>query len=254
MTLQTSTLRPLQPSTLRPGLLVSLKTSVTGNVSYAKRTIEEDHVTQNGEKLAVWETERKIADPNEHEKAQKARGEAGNTIRSVCSATAFGLLCPLDKADKLAEAIAKARAIADEFNSKATLTRLGIYVVTGHIAQSDVEAVRAINSEVRELLADMQEGLSNLDVKTIRTAAQKAKGLGQMLSEEASTKIQIAIEAARKSAREIVKAGEGVAVEIDRETIKRIDQQRLAFLDLDDQKEIVTPITAGRAVEFAPAQ
>lgn len=244
----------LQTSTLRPGLLVSLKTSVTGNVSYHKRTIEEEHETPQGENVAVWETARTIADPAEHELAQKARGEASNAIRSVCSATAFGLLCPEANGAKLEAAIAKARAVADEFNGTATMTRLGVYVVTGRIAPDDVEAVRAINSEVRDLLAAMQEGLGNLDVKQVRLAAQKAKGIGQMLSQDASSRIQLAIEAARKSAREIVKAGEGVAVEIDRETIKRIDQQRVAFLDLDDQKEIVTPAAAGRAIEFAPAQ
>jgi len=151
-------------STLRPGLLVSLKTSIHGNVAYSKRTIEEDHVTATGAKLAVWETERKITDPQEHERAVKARSAARNIIVGVCSPTAFGLLCPSDNADKLADAIAKARVVADEFNATAGVSRLGVYVITGRVAQDDVEAVRAINSEVRELLEDMEEGVRNLDV------------------------------------------------------------------------------------------
>ena len=230
-------------STLRPGLLVSLKTSVTGNVSYHKRTIEEDHITANGAKLAVWETERKIADPDEHEKARTARSKASHTIRRVCSASAFGLLCPEEKQNALAAAIAEAREIANEFNRDATLTQLGVYVVCGRVAQDDVEAVRAINSEVRDLVADMQEGLRNLDVKAVRAAASKAKGLGQMLSDNVSDKIKDAIDTARKAARQIAKQGEGVAVEVDVAAIKRLEQSRTAFL----------PETGGRTLDLSAA-
>ena len=134
----------LNHSTLRPGLLVSLKTSITGNVSYTKQTIEAEHVAADGAQLAKWETERKIADPAEHEAACVARGKASNAIRRVCSVTAFGLLCPESEGDKLEGAIAEARAVAEEFNSKAAMTRLGVYVITGRIAPDDVEAVKAI--------------------------------------------------------------------------------------------------------------
>jgi hypothetical protein len=242
----------MEVSTLRPGLLVSLKTSISGNVKYSKRTIEADHYTGTGAKLAVWETERAITDPAEHEGAQKARQTARMLISRICSKSAFGMLCPEEKAAQLDEAIRDARAVADAFNATAGVTRLGVYIMTGRVAQDDVEAVRAINSEVRDLLSEMQEGLQNLDVKQVREAAQKAKGLGQMLSEEASEKVKVAVELARKSAREIVKAGEGVTVEIDRATIKRIESQRVAFLDLDSHAEVATPKAAARNVEFAP--
>lgn len=228
-------------STLRPGLLVSLKTSVTGNVKYLKSVIENDHVTSTGEKVAVWETTRTIADPDEHERAAKARNAAGHCIRAVCANSAFGLLCAEDRADKLEAAIKEARKIADDFNKSASITNVAVYVVCGRVEQSDVEAVRAINSEVRDLLAEMQDGLRNLDVKAVRAAATKAKGLGQMLSDDASEKVKIAIEAARKSARNIVKAGEGATVEIDNETIKVLRQQSVAFLDLSDDDKVELP-------------
>ncbi len=247
----------LQHSTLRPGLLVSLKTSIHGNVAYSKRTIEADHVTPTGAKLAVWETERKISDPDEHERACKARNEARAIIVGVCSATAFGLLCPEEKADKLDAAIASARAVAEKFNETATISNLGVYVITGRVAQDDVEAVRAINSEVRDLMEAMQEGVKNTDVKAVRAAANKARALGQMLNANASEKIKAAIEVARQSARKIVKAGEGASVEIDTVTIKKIEQQRVAFLDLsgaDDTSSSVVPAAAARAIEFAPVE
>jgi hypothetical protein len=245
---------PLETSTLRPGLLVSLKTTVKGNVSYHKETIEEDHLTDSGAKMAKWETERKIADPIEHERAQEARSKASHVIRRVCSATAFGLLCPEDKADELAAAIAEARGVADAFNASASITNLGVYVVCGRVSQNDVEAVRAINSEVRELMDAMQDGLRNMDVQTVRAAAQKAKSLGQMLSADASEKIQVAIEVARKAAREIVKAGETGAAEIDTATIRKIAEQRTAFLDLDAAGEVIRPAETARALDFEPEE
>ena len=84
----------MEVSTLRNGLLVSLKTSVTGNVSYIKRDIETDHVTEDGHLAAKWETERTIVDPGEHEAAIKVRSKARALVTGVCVASAFGLLCP----------------------------------------------------------------------------------------------------------------------------------------------------------------
>ena len=71
-----------------------------------------------------------------------------------------------------------------------------------------------------------------------------------MLSVDASDKIKTAIDLARLSANQIVKAGEGASIEIDNETVKKIEAQRVAFLDLDDHGEIAAPVTPGRAVEF----
>jgi hypothetical protein len=200
----------VQYSTLRPGLLVSLKDQRARQRLVCKRTIEADHVTPTGAKLEVWETERRVAAPEEHERACKARNAAGSVIRSVCSTTAFGLLCPEDKAAQLEEAIGRAREIAAEFNATATVSQLGVYVITGRVAQDDVEAVRAIKSEVRELMESMQNGIKTLDVKAVRAAAIKARSIGQMLSDDASDKIKVAIDLARKSANAIAKVGEGV--------------------------------------------
>ena len=244
----------IKTSTLRPGLLVSLKSSVTGNVSYQRRDIESAHRTADGKAQAKWETERTITDPVEHEAASRARTKARVTITRVCATSAFGLLCPETAEEELEKAIAEARKIVDDFNAEAKLSRIGIYVITGRIAADDVEAVRAINSEVRDLLQDMESGLTNLDVKAVREAASKARSIGSMLSPDAAARIQIAIDAARNSAKQIVKAGEQVAGEIDKRTIATIAEQRTAFLDLDVAKEIATPKAAARAVDFTPGK
>lgn len=242
----------LKASTLRPGLLVSLKTSQTGNTQYVKRTIEANHLTKDGKAKAKWETLRVISDPAEHERACQVRSKARATISGVCANSAFGLLCPESNADELEAAIVEARQLVEDFNSEAKLSRVHIYVVTGRIAPDDVEAVRAINSEVRELLDDMKEGIKNLDVKAVREAAGRARSIGMMLSPDAQARITVAIEAARKTARAMVKAGEQAAQEIDRRTLRTISESRTAFLDLDDEKEIADVKATARALDLAP--
>jgi len=242
----------IQTSTLRPGLLVSLNTSVRGNVSYAKEVIEGDHLTESGEKKAKWATERTIVDPAEHEAAIKVRSKVRSLITSVCAASAFGLLCPEDCADKLDRAMSAARKVADDFNLTAKLTRVHVYLIAGRIAPDDVEAVKAINAELRDLMADMEQGLKNCDVKVVREAASKAKELGSMLSPEAAGRTQVAIDAARSACKQIVAAGEQGAQEIDTAAINKIAAMRTMFLDLDEAKEITAPAADARAVDFEP--
>lgn len=240
------------PDTLRPGLLVSLKTSISGNVSYAKKTIEENHIGDDGAARERWETERTVTDPADLERAQKARSRANTLIRGVCAHSAFGLLCPHDRAADLEKAVTEARAVADAFNRTSNLSRVSVYVITGKIAADDAEAVKAIKSEIRELMEDMERGVRNTNVKTIRDAADKAKQLGAMLSADGQARVEIAIEVARKAARQIAKAGETAAVEIDRLTIQKIASQRTAFLDLEEQGTIQAPAGASRALDLEP--
>ena len=220
-------------STIRPGLLVSLSTSVAGpNVAYSRRDVEPDHLTEEGARRARWETERVIEDPREHEAAIKVRSRCRTLITRQCSPSSFGLLCPETNERALAEAITEARELAASFNEGAALTRVGVYVIAGRVSQDDVEAVRAINSEIRGLMSAMENGLQNLDVKGVREAADRARSMAAMLSPEAAERAQKAIDVARKAAREITKAGETVAMEIDEATLAVIRSARGAFLDL----------------------
>jgi len=237
-------------STLRPGLLVSLKTSLQGNVTYRTRDIEPEHMTGEGTLRATWETDRTVRDPAEHEAGVKARSKARSLVTAVCSESTFGLLCPEDYRARLMDAIDEARVIAERFNANATITRLQVSVIVGRVASDDIEAVRAINGEVTDLMNAMERGLRNLDVTAVRDAANKAKALSNMLSPDASAKAQRAIEVARSAARQIVKAGETAAVAIDERAIKTIRESRLAFLDLDDAAEIEAPAPASRGIDF----
>lgn len=241
----------IQSTTLRPGLLVSLKTSIRGNVTYQTNVLDPDHANDAGALESRWETTRQIADAAEHERAKIARSKAAACVRRICAQSAFGLLCPEASGDALETAIAEARAIADDFNKSAALSRISVYVITGRIAADDVEAVKAINSEVRDLLGTMAEGVTKLDVQSIRDAANKARELGSMLPPETEARVRLAIDAARSAARRIVKAGETVAAEIDQGAVRRITEMRTSFLDLDSDGKVLVPVAAaGRAVDF----
>jgi hypothetical protein len=177
-------------------------------------------------------------------------------VTGVCVASAFGLLCPESGASNLELAIAEARRLTDAFNAEARLTRVSVYVIAGRVAANDVEATKAINSEVRDLLEDMKDGIANLDVGVIRAAANKARAIGAMLAPDASERVRVAIEAARGVARKIVSAGETAAQEVDQQTIRVIMEARTAFLDLDEAPvEAVAHVEDdARAVDFAPAE
>ena len=246
----------LNTSTLRPGLLVSMKTSVTGNVRYFREDIQRQKVTKDGRAESEWNTKRTIADHVEHEEAIKTRTKVRVAITKVCASSAFGLLCPESDAAELEAAIKEARQIAADFNETAKLTRVTINVLTGRIAADDVEAVKAINSEVADLLRQMEDGVKNLDVKSIRDAAQKARGVGMMLTEESSTRVNVAIEAARKAATAIKKAGDQAAAEVDLRTVRKLKEARTAFLEIgdDEPKQIAKPAARGRAVAFRPEE
>jgi hypothetical protein len=229
-----------------------MSTSIKGNVNYVKQVIEDDHATEDGGRRAKWETERTVIDAEEHERASKTRDKARGYVLSVCASTAFGHLCPESSSAELAEALRKARAVCDEFNATANVTRIFFNALAGRVAQDDVEAVRAINREVRELLKDMETGIQSFDVKTIRDAADRAKELGTMLTPDAQARITMAIEAARSMAKKIKAAGETAAVEIDRRTLTTLAEARTAFLDLDGGGDIAQPIAEGRALDLAP--
>src|SRR5215831_1872935 len=246
----------LKVSTIRPGVLVSLKTALRGNVRYYTTDIEQDHVLENGlTRRAEWNTQRIVEDGEEHERATKARSKARSIVTGCCTSGNF-LLCPNANRDNLETAIREAYAVRDAFNASATVTRLDFYVFLTEVASDDVRAFQAINSEVRDLLADMAQGVNQLDTKVIRDAANKAQSIGKMLTPEAAERLQASIDAVRKQARAITKAGETAAIEVDQSVFRTLAESRTAFLEISD--DVPTPVAApeaeGRGVDFdAPA-
>lgn len=237
--------------TLRPGLLVSLSTSITGNVNYLKVDLENAHVDETGQERAKWETTRIIADRAEHEAAVKVRGQVTYLVNKLCTRSAKWLLCPESKSEELYAAINEAHRMADTFNATATLTHVDFTVIVGHVAADDAEAVKAVATELRNLMETMERGVKAVDPKAIRDAANKAKGISEMLSDTAKSRLDVAITAARQAASKIVKAGEAAVVEIDTAALAKIDMARTSFLDFDmDMMDVAVPEMSGRAIDL----
>lgn len=239
----------IRTSIIRPGLLVALKSMVTGGVQYKRVDLDATGSAGEGSEVTRWETTRVIDDPAEHERAVKARGKAIGEIRGVCASTTFGLLCPADRETELDAAIARARLVADEHNASANCTRVQIYALKGRIASTDEEAARAIGQEVTSLLGAMSAGVEKLDVKAIREAATRAAEMGAMLGDEQVAAISDAVEQARKAARTIVKriekGGEEAATVLQDIQRGAIEKARFAFLDYDapSPEEASIPVT-----------
>lgn len=236
-------------SVIRPGLLVSVKSTVVGGVSYQRIDLDSDAPAEEGKELTRWETRRVIDDVAEHKSATQVRTNALALIKRCCSTTSFGLLCPADQEGALDAAIAKARQLVDAHNAVSKTTRVGVYALKGRVASDDAEAARAITSEISVLVAAMDAGIKAFDPDAIRSAANRARELSGMLSEEKSAKVDAAIDQARKAARTIVarvqKEGESratVLLDIQR---GQIESARIAFLDMSGDE--------GPAAEARPA-
>lgn len=242
--------------TIKPGLLVSLKTYVRGGVHYERRDLDA-HTEGEATVVSRWETTRTIQDQAEYERANELRRRAQAIIRRVCVATTFGLLCPEDREALLDGAVAEARDLVRAFNQDARICRVDVGVLRGRIARDDEEAASAIAGEARELLEQMERGIVSADVATIREAAQKAKQLGAVLTEGQAEKIGKAVEIARKAAREIVKrvekGKESLDVVLGDLNTTPIESARFAFLDLEgeaglegERESILPPVNLQR--------
>lgn len=231
----------MQSKLIKPSYLVSLKSTLSGGISY-KRIDLDAKKSKDKSEVTMWETTRVIDDKEEHERAVKARGKAVSLIRAICVPSSFGLICPLYRSDEFDKAVTEAKEVINEFNKDANHTKIDIFVLKGEIASSDEEAVRAISSEIVSLVEEMQAGIDKLDVKMIRDAANKARNTLAALGDEQSKIVNEAVIQARHAARKIVKQIEknGENVDAVMAEIKRneLDRARAAFIDYSENEEI----------------
>lgn len=242
-------------SVIRPGLLISLKTTLRGGVAYERVDLVTGEKLADGAEVSEWKTRRTIEDKAEHELATKTRSQARALITKVCSTTSFGLLCPNEQEGALDAAVKAARQLMDNFNDTAKHCRVALWVIKGRVASDDAEAARAITQEIGELTARMTEGITAFDPKAIREAADRARELSTMLSEDKQTKVNAAIAQARAAARTIVKRIEKEGE--DRSTVLldiqrgQIESARIAFLDMSGDTTEVEALPAVSAQRFA---
>jgi hypothetical protein len=250
---------------LRPSILVALRTTITGGVEYRRVDLDAEGVpvaaldVGDSAKTEVtrWETTRVVADADAYERAKKVRGKARSLIAGTCSASDFGLMCPEAREDALDAAYAEAIARVNAHNVQGGATRVNVYMVKGRVAASDEMAAKAIGAEVRELLDAMKGALANADVGAIREAANKARALGRILDEETAGKLGKAIDEARSAAKAIVKrvevGGEDAALVIQELSRKAIDEARFCFLDLEPVAEVEASAVPSRALDLEPS-
>lgn len=236
----------MNTTTIRPGILVAVRTTVTGGVAYKRDDIAPDEapaVAANDTSATVeaWRTIKVTTDAQEHARAISIRALAKYEITKLCMDTSFGWLAPEAVEPELNAAQARARAMVDEFNATAKYTRIGFGLLKGRVAASDEEAVRAITAEIGGLVATMNTAIDKLDVDAIRAAAGKAASLAAILGDEEQKTVTAAVEAARKAARMIVKriakGGEPAAKVMADMQRGALERARIAFLDLDERTD-----------------
>lgn len=225
---------------IKPGILVAVRTSVGGGVSYQREDLEPEVQASEqapARKVEKWKTTKIVTDAEEHERASKTRSTALSLIRRECIETSFGLLAVGSKEAELDAAIAEARRLAREFNDRSRYSKISISVLKGRVASTDEEAVRAVSAELGDLMREMDASIRRLDPAAIRAAAQKASKIQQVLTEAQQLRVTAAVEAARKAAREIVrrveKGGEDAAVVLRDIQTTAIDTARVSFLELE---------------------
>jgi hypothetical protein len=244
----------IKTSTMKPGLLVALRTSVTGNARYLKRVLNEGTTDSMGRLHEEWQTEKIVSDPEEYKAANVIRGRACGWVVTACVQTSFGLLCPEGNVDNMERAYSDALHEVNRFNENAKVTRINLNMVTGRIANNDAEAIRAINVEVKGLIEEMTGAVEKLDVTAIRNAAVRAKNVSKMLTPAAEERLGEAIKTARGVATRLNKAGEQAAVAVDKEAVAALMRARAEFLDLDDDVAIEASGVApdARAYDLEP--
>jgi hypothetical protein len=240
--------------TLKPGLLVSVRTRHQGGVKNDRVDLTADaSVVSDKAEVSRWETTKIVDDVEEFDRASKVAGKCGSLIRAICAYSEFGYLCRADREAELDEAIADARRRAEEFNASAKTTRVSVFALKGRIAESDAEAAKAVSADLLALIEGMQTGVQTMNVKDIREAAAKAKKLVTMVDEATAKLVKDAVDEARDIATELRKkldngaSGVAEATEyVQSVDLKALAGARAVFLDLEE------PV--GRAVAPAAAE
>ena len=221
---------------LAPGYLVGLSMGVDGGVTYERIELGAA-LDPNGAEIIRYQTTRITPDPEEFKAATQVRLKARGLVRSACTPTPFGLVCPKDDLPKVEQAIATGKEAVDAFNATAKTCKVRMAYLLGEIAKSESEAVASVRAEIQALLQDLEAATQEGDVKGIRDICDKASSMSKMLAQktEGRDALSKAIAASRKVAREVVKRvqkqGEALAAVLEQANVSPIAVARFAFSD-----------------------
>ena len=245
----------LKQTTLRPGLLVRFNTAIRAIRSERPRSSRRCTSPTPARPRSASRSTSALRTQTNRLRPSRIRSKMRALVCSACVQTEFNLFCPEDRADKLEKRIEEAGALAGEFNSRARITRIDVSYITAKIDSDDVLAMREIRVEASRLIDEITgrmkgAGLGEEGIEATRDALKKAKRLGRMLSPEAQASLEGTVQMAREALSEIKKVGEANAAEDTKRAIAALEQQRLAFLDLDGEGQIEAPTVNGRTVDL----
>lgn len=242
--------------TVRPGLFVQISTSIKGNVTYQRVDVVTGEKLPDGSEKSEWNTKKLVEDPVELERATKIRGQARNLIERLCTKTTIGLWCSPDQRNALNAARDAAEAMVAEFNRTAKNTKLWISCIPTKMEADDTRALRDITREISRLVQQMDAGVKEFDAEKIREAADEARRLSSMLTDDKKAKVNAAVEQARKAARTIVKRidkdGEDKATVLLDIQRGQIESARIAFIDMEETlaAEVMPVVNAQRFADL----
>jgi len=189
---------------IKDGYLVVGTITQRGCVSYTHSDRDEKI---EGERLdADWSTHKVCLSVEEDKKLGFTRGKLTRSIEALGSSLAgYGTYVPITKAQELEDAIKSVYAEIEAYNREAQYTRLeGSYVVFP-IKGGDERIAQVLYQKAVRLLNSVAESIDKGDVKGLRDALGKMKGLDSVLPNDTGQKLSKMIEDARKKAREAVK-------------------------------------------------
>lgn len=186
---------------IRPGVLVTLRSSVQGGVYYDREEMAVDQDAggaESGGSTRVWKTTQRVPDPEEYARAKRVRGRAVSAIWNRSVKTVYGLICTDDDKPALDEAIKKAMDEVQAFNAGAKHTKVTLNVLRPRLVLG--ETSEAIAAETSEAVDALDASVESGDVQAIRKAANEAAEISRLLDGGLRERIVQKVKAAREAA------------------------------------------------------
>jgi len=192
-------------SYLQDGYLVVGTIQQRGCISYTHKNREEQVEGQRLE--ADWETHKVCLSVDEDKKLGFTRGILTRKIEALGSSlSGYGVYVPVTMGRELDETIKEVYAEIAKYNSEAQYTRLEGSFVVFPIKGGDERIAQVLYNRTVDLLNVVDRAIIEGDVKALRDALGKMKGLDRVLPADTGEKLSRMITKARKAAREAVKS------------------------------------------------
>lgn len=245
--------------TIKPGYLVSVKTTLRGGVKYEREDIRNEH-KKDGSKEEEWRTVKTVTNEEEFKAAEKQRAKIAALVSSRCKLTPFGLICQEEDIEELYMAKELAELMVDEWNTSAKHTIMTLNVLPVCISTDDERVARDIAKQMRDLAKQMKDAVRAGDVEAIREAAKTAATMKEMFGEEEKARVSLAIKAARDAAKiitkQVIKNKEKIEAVLPTLKLGPISKMRFVFADIpeDGQKKASAKMPVASAKRTATVE